>query len=282
MAHSRAQRYIDILKQSRTQASTVAQYAHDFETFLSFINPNSNQTDPALIPLFNQFSANTAVLKNNSDALFTKFDKLSFDMRQFTANFSTFAQDKIKDDNDAIIGLRKEVKDLEEKMAKILASMVGVAVVAGAGLIGTGIALAAFPIFAPAILVGAGIAAGILLVTQAGLLTAYLLDEDMVADKNRQILKLQTELGVINAANASLSALAEDSIPALANQIGLFSAVWTGVSADATAVATWLSNGRILLETPSLLEIWFENPITQYTAMVEALRLYAEGLVIPS
>ena len=68
--------------------------------------------------------------------------------------------------------------------------MVGVAVVAGAGLIGTGIALAAFPIFAPAILVsgprlccprltippqvGAGIAAGILLVTQAGLLTAYL------------------------------------------------------------------------------------------------------------
>lgn len=95
--------------------------------------------------------------------------------------------------------------------------------------------------------IGAGIAAGILLVTQAGLLTAYLLDKDTVADKNRQIVKLQNELGVINAANSSLTALAEDAIPALANQLGLFSAVWTGVSADAAAVATWLSNGRLLL-----------------------------------
>ncbi|EJD36673.1 hypothetical protein AURDEDRAFT_154553 [Auricularia subglabra TFB-10046 SS5] len=292
-------RYIEILVQSRTQASTVAQYAQDYEKFLSFIDPNANRTDPVLVTLFNQFSnacflpsclsaaeltctQNTDVMKNNSDTLFKQFDKLAFDMRQFTGTFVSFAADKIKEDNDKIIQLRGEIRELEDEMGKIFASMVGIAIVAGAGLIGTGIGLLVFPEFAPLILVGAAIASGILLATQAGLLTAYLLDQDKVADKNRQITGLQNELGIINAANSSLTVLAEESIPALANQLNLFSAVWTGVSADAASVAGWLSNGRPLLDYPEFLADWFENPTTEYTIMVEALRLYANGLVIPS
>lgn len=275
-------RYIDILVQSRAQASTVAQYADDFEQLLSFIDPTVKQTDPVLVSLFDQFSNNTVAMKNNSDALFKQFDQLAFDMRQFTGTFASFASDKIKEDNDKIIELRSEILELAEKMGKIYASMVGLAVVAGAGLIGTGIGLAVLPEFAPLILVGAAIASGILLATQAGLLTAYLVAKDKVADKSRQIAALQNELGIINAANSSLTVLAEESIPALANQIGLFSAVWTGVSADAASVSAWLSNGRPLLDCPQFLALWFENPKTEYTIMVEALRLYANGLVIPS
>ncbi|KAK6971976.1 hypothetical protein R3P38DRAFT_2813055 [Favolaschia claudopus] len=161
--------YNELLQQSKNLAAVIAGYADQYDEAILLLVSDDTISVEDRITIVNGFIAQTSAFNTTANALALQFQDLVTDIGEFKGNFNDFAATRSASDTMQIESLITQIGQLKEEVAAIQASTIGLAIGAGAGVIGTVAALAFFPEAAPFIVIGAAIAEGLIAATEIGL-----------------------------------------------------------------------------------------------------------------
>ncbi|KAI0263589.1 hypothetical protein BC834DRAFT_303656 [Gloeopeniophorella convolvens] len=236
-------RYRAILRNSSSLASNIADLALAFNSeVLDLVNNTSIPADEK-VNILNDFVTDSTILRNVSNSVAVAFEELSQDILTFRGNFDNFAAPRLNNDTAAIQTLMQDIANLQQQVANMETAIEALGVTLAATLLGSAAAMAIFPLFAPAVLVAAGIAEGAILASQAGLAAAIAADQSDISTKQGQLQTLKDQVNTIDSTQYSLDTLSIGDLPTVASHVTFFTAVWEDVSDECTKLIGWLEDG---------------------------------------
>ncbi|KAI0049145.1 hypothetical protein FA95DRAFT_1604675 [Auriscalpium vulgare] len=272
--------YLSLLQLAKNQASAIAGYADEFNAGILSIVTNDGIESDQKIAILNSFIAQSTTFQNNSDILAIQFATLASNLTEFTGNFANFARNRTVGDNSTINDLLQQIAELETEVSKIEISMVALGIAMGSTLLGSGALLVFLPEFAPAIIIGAAIAEGILAGTEIGLAVAIAVDNNKIGSLENRVNQLRADISLINGVQSRLNDTATNDIPVMAAHLSMFTQVWQDVADDCTKLIGWLEGGANNTNQPIVLTVFLAQATTIYDSMSDALTQYATQVPI--
>ncbi|KAI0059153.1 hypothetical protein BV25DRAFT_1993686 [Artomyces pyxidatus] len=263
-----------ILSETSTQALTIARYAALFDqNILPTLNDSSLSADNKR-QILQEYIEDTQSFQTLSNTISTSLTELSSDITSFTGTFNNFASNKTQAVNQQIQTLLNEIGDLQAEIANIQSALLAISASMTATLFGSAAALIFFPIFAPAILVAAAVAEGVLAASEVSLSVALAVEQSNLGTAQGNVQTLKNQIANIDSVQWQLNQLSNTDIAKMSGHISLITTVWEDVADECTKLIGWLQDGADDADMPDILAVFLLEAKTIFTTLSTALQSY--------
>ncbi|PWY69096.1 hypothetical protein BO70DRAFT_382634 [Aspergillus heteromorphus CBS 117.55] len=227
----------------------------------------------------NNFLETSASSERDVIAIEGRFNDLSTSFAKFVGTFSDWAKDREGQITEQIRVVQHELDELNKTLSALNASMTAFKAVCGATWPFTKALAKLMPKFAPFIMIGGLITAGVSVAAIAGLAIAISITEQRIITKTREKTNLQEQLEQIRQTRSELEDFGNASLVDFADAISILAGSWESTAEDAQRIKVWLGEGAVEGKQPEYMRLNTRYNVRKYDAISAYLQYYARGIV---
>ncbi|KAH8112479.1 hypothetical protein DFH11DRAFT_1728648 [Phellopilus nigrolimitatus] len=272
------QMFRQIVHDSKDLAVKIAVYGLRFDSVIIPICKDTSLTIEKRKEKIGEFIKDADTFSDKAAAMEKSLNNLKSDFAVFIGSFSGWASDKEGADTKELEQARKDLDELRNELSKLRVALFAVGGVAAASLPVTGIlALLSGP-FAPIVIIGGLIFAGVSTSSVVGLAIAIDSKKKQVEAKQARIDALVQSINDIKATREKLELLGTENLKLFNQNVSVMTLLWTSAHNDALEIKTWLEGGAKDADMPEYMLISVNEAVSIYKTMADYLRQYADGI----
>ncbi|KAH8112481.1 hypothetical protein DFH11DRAFT_1545834 [Phellopilus nigrolimitatus] len=274
------QEFLRIVRDSGDLAVKIANYGLRFDSEIIPICTDEKYTVAQRKEKLEKFIKDADTFSEKAGVLERSFSDLKFDFATFTGSFGGWAFDKEGADTKELEQARKDLETLRKELSELKIALFAVGGAAAASLPVTGIlALLSGP-FAPFVIIGGLIFAGLSTSSVVGLAVAITSKKEQVEAKQARIDALVQSINDIKATREKLELLGTENLKLFNQNVSVMALLWTSAHNDALEIKTWLEDGAEDVDMPEYMLRSVNDAVDIYKTMAGYLRQYADGITI--